>query len=188
MKKNSSTSTQWRLPGQGGTFGSLVAFVAMLSALASCVDPVRDAAIEKLGPEKGPPGPLHRPGQPCIVCHSDEGDSDPFTIAGTVYLDPFSNTPIDGVQVTAIDSLGRSFTTATNCAGNFFVRPKEFTPTFPIWLEMLGGKTYRSMESASYREGSCAGCHTSPAGPSSPGPVYLLDDPSVEEPPPSQCR
>jgi hypothetical protein len=109
-------------------------------------------------------------------------------LAGTVYLDAKSGTPVDNVQVTATDSTGKTFTATTNCAGNFFVRPKEFSPTFPIWLEMQGGAVYRSMESASFREGSCATCHFDPAGPSSAGPVYLLEDPSVEKPPPSQCR
>jgi hypothetical protein len=157
--------------------------------LSGCVDPVVDRALEKLGPEKGnvPPGPLHRPGQPCLLCHSEDGDADPFTVAGTVYLDPLTSTPVDNVAVTTIDAKGRSFTVTTNCAGNFFVRPQEFTPTFPIWLEMQGGTTYRSMESASYREGSCAGCHVDPAGPSSPGHVYLLDDATMETPPPSRC-
>jgi hypothetical protein len=161
-----------------------------LTLFCACVDPVRDGAIEKLGPEKGgvPPGPEHRPGQPCLLCHSDDGEAGAFTIAGTVYLDLSSNTPVDNVQVTAFDSKGMSFTATTNCAGNFFVRPQEFAPTFPIWLEMQGGETFRSMESQSYREGSCAACHTSEVGPSSPGPVYLLEDPTMETPPPSRCQ
>ena len=169
-------------------FAATGLMLGALTLFSACVDPVREAAIEKLGPEIGAPGPLHRPGQPCILCHSDDGDAKPFTVAGTSYLDLYSNTPVDDVLVTTIDANGKSFTATTNCAGNFFVRPEEFTPTYPIWLEMQGGMTYRSMESASYREGSCAGCHFNPIGPSSPGPVYLLDDPTTETPPPSRCR
>ena len=160
------------------------------TALASCVDPVHDAALAKLGPEKGsvPPGPLHRPGQPCVLCHSDDGDASPFTLAGTVYLEALTTTPVDNVQVTAIDSKGKSFTSTTHCAGKFFIRPIEFTPTFPVWLEMQGGAVFRSMESATFREGSCATCHFDPVGPASAGHIYLLEDPSIEQPPPSQCR
>lgn len=178
------------LAAREGSATTSAFLLGTLTLLSGCVDPVRDRAIEKLGPEKGgvPTGPLHRPGQPCLLCHAEDGDADPFTVAGTVYLDPFSDTPVDDVAVTTIDAKGRSFTVTTNCAGNFFVRPGDFTPTFPIWLEMQGGMTYRSMESASYREGSCAGCHVDPAGPSSPGHVYLLDDATMETPPPSRCR
>jgi hypothetical protein len=197
MEKNSSMNTQRRRqlskrPWLAGLFASLPlgAMMAATVVLASCVDPVREAALAKLGPEKGnvPTGPLHRPGQPCVLCHSEEGDASPFTLAGTVYLEARSDVPVDNVQVTAIDAKGKSFTSTTNCAGNFFIRPDEFTPTYPVWLEMQGGMVFRSMESATFREGSCATCHFDPVGPASAGHIYLLEDPSVEQPPPNRCR
>jgi hypothetical protein len=170
--------------------GAACLIAGLVLAGSSCVDPVVDEAIEALGPEqaKVPPGPLHRPGQPCVVCHNDEsGEAGPFTLAGTVYLDALSNTPVGDVQVTIIDSKANSFTLATNCAGNFFVRPSQFVPVYPYWVEMNAGQVYRSMDTASFREGSCSGCHADPKGQSSAGHVYLIDDPENEKPPPSQC-
>lgn len=157
----------------------------------SCGDRVRSKLIDDLGPEEGgvPVGPLHRPGQPCVACHDDElGNAGPFTLGGTVYLDALSSTPADNVEVNILDAMGRSFTSITNCAGNFFVRPSEFAPVYPIWIDMDAGMVHRSMETPSFREGSCAVCHYDPKDRSSAGHVYLIDDPTVEIPPPSQCR
>jgi len=112
----------------------------------------------------------------------------PFSLAGTVYVSADSLTPIDGVQVKVIDSLEHSFVTTTNCAGNFIVRPQEFTPDAPVWINMQRDEVFRVMNTAIYREGSCAGCHGDPQGPALVGHVYLIDDPTVEKAPVSQCR
>lgn len=163
---------------------------SLVLAASACVDPVQDEAVSALGPEAPgvKPGPMHRPGQPCVLCHSDQGTAEPtFSLGGTVYIDAMSNTPVGAVSVEILDVEGKSFTTTTNCAGNFFVRTDEFTPAFPIWLALRAGMVYRSMDTASYREGSCATCHYDPTGASSPGHVFLIDDPTTEMPPPSQC-
>jgi hypothetical protein len=143
-----------------------------------------------LGPENPDvrPGPLHRPGQPCVLCHDAEGGATPFTLGGTVYVDATSNVPIGDVAVIVIDADRAVFTSVTNCAGNFFVRPAEFAPRYPIWVSMRGGDVHRSMESPAYREGSCAGCHADPRSKSSVGHVYLIDDPAVEMRPPNRCN
>ena len=172
--------------------GAVGLIAGLLLSGSSCGDRVRNEVIEGLGPEdpKVPIGPLHRPGQPCVACHDEElGNAEPpFTLGGTVYLDMMSNTPADNVEVTVIDVQGRSFTALTNCAGNFFVKPSEFVPVYPIWLEMDAGMVHRSMETPSFREASCATCHFDPKGRESAGHVYLIDDPTIEIPPPSQCR
>ena len=62
---------------------------ALLVLLLSC-DPVHDDAVSALGGETPgiPRGPLHRPGQPCLVCHDGaSGDPAAFSMAGTVFLD-----------------------------------------------------------------------------------------------------
>jgi hypothetical protein len=159
--------------------------------LFACADPVYDDAIANLGGEQAgvEPGPLHRPGQPCVLCHSSRGGEQEFSLAGTVYVDRTTDTPIENVSVQVIDSQARKFVANTNCAGNFYITPAEFEPDFPIWLSMERGDVYRSMDTPVYREASCAGCHTSPMSLSSPGHVYLIDDPAVEPLlPPSSCR
>ena len=52
-----------------------LAFSAAASALAACVDESHELQVQALGAEVPgvPMGPLHRPGQPCLVCHGDQG-------------------------------------------------------------------------------------------------------------------
>jgi len=157
-------------------------FVALL-ALA-CADPVKNAEIAALGPEDPsvPRGELHRPGQPCLVCHDD------FSVAGTIYHDDLS-TAYDGATVTIVDSTGSQTTATTNSAGNFFVRKSDWQPTFPIGsfttdagsvtgVTVVGDdpSTSSLMLSQIGRDGSCASCHFG-SGPStaSPGPVYVRE-------------
>jgi hypothetical protein len=169
---------------------SLAGLSLLIAVHAGCGDPVRDSVIDALGPEIGgvPKGPLHRPGQPCVACHDEAGEASPFSFAGTVYVDASSLTPIDDVTVTLVDRLGREFSTTTNCAGSFFVRPDEYPMDGPIWVGLRRDDVLREMVTPIYREGSCTGCHGDPAGPASAGHVYLIDDPVVEQTPVSRCR
>jgi hypothetical protein len=93
----------------------------------------------------------------------------------------------DGIEVLIVDDQNVTFRTVSNCAGNFYVRPEEFTPSYPIWLTLRGGDVTRDMDSPVYREGSCAACHKDYVGSDSSGHVYLIEDPMVETPPRSQC-
>jgi hypothetical protein len=151
----------------GALFGAL--------ALASC-DPVASDAKAALGDEAPgvSRGPLHRPGQPCIVCH-DGGVGDPpaFAVAGTVFDAPNSPVPASGVTVTLTGSNGHAFSAVTNAAGNFYVVPDEFIPAYPMKVTISVGGVTNTMQSHVGRDGSCAGCHTDPPRPSSPGRVYF---------------
>ena len=149
-----------------------------------------DRAVEALGAEAPgvPTGPSHRPGQPCGLCHSEAGKAAPFALAGTIYVDAHSLTPIDDVIVTLVNSFGQRFSTTTNCAGNFIVRPGEYSLYAPTWVSLQREEVLREMETPIYRDGSCAGCHDDPLGPASAGHVFLIDDPLVEKAPISRCR
>jgi hypothetical protein len=165
--------------------------IGVLIVASGCADPVYDDAIEKLGSEVAGvhPGPLHRPGQPCALCHSDRGGRSVFSLAGTVYVDAASLVPIEDVNVQIVDSQRREYVAHTNCAGNFFIRPQDFTPDFPIWLGLERGGIARDMDTPVYREASCAGCHADPKGLASAGHVFLIEDPLTEMlAPPSRCR
>lgn len=159
-------------------------------AVASCGDPVPDSAVAALGPEVPyiPRGPLHRPGQPCLLCHQEGGSATPFSLGGTVYVNATSNKALANADVIVLDSANAMFTASTNCAGNFYVLPGQFVPSYPVWLTLRAGGMQRDMESASYREGSCAACHTNTVGPASAGPVYLFDDPTVQASAANQCN
>ena len=58
------------------------------SALLGCNDATHDEEVAALGAEDPavPPGPDHRPGQPCLTCHGGIGPAkQQFSIGGTVY-------------------------------------------------------------------------------------------------------
>jgi hypothetical protein len=174
----------------GQTFAGLTCLSAALALMVlSCGDPVSDTTVAGLGAEDPnvSPGPSHRPGQPCVACHRDGGKAPAFTLGGTVYTDLTSQKPIGNVAVSIIDSAGTTFTTTTNCAGNFYVRADQFTPVYPFWVSLRAGSLRDDMASAVYREGSCGACHTHPRSSKSPGNVYLLDDPTTQVAPASGC-
>jgi len=141
-------------------------------------DPLRHDAIAALGPEDQAVkvGPRHRAGQPCGVCHSVDGNADSFTFAGTVYRDPGARMPIADIRVTFVDTAGKTFETKTNCVGNFYVKPSEFTPSGAAWVSVQLTDVPYTMESPIHREVSCTACHEDPAGPTSAGHVFLTDD------------
>lgn len=160
----------------------------------ACGDPVRDDAISALGREAPgvKPGPLHRPGQPCVLCHDGSGPGDSvFSLGGTVYQNPADRTPLANALVKVIDSKGNTYQTATNCAGNFFVLESDFQPAYPMWVKLVFGQAGPGpleikMGSAIFREPSCGKCHTDPVGRESVGHVYFAPV-GVPFPPPAGC-
>jgi len=154
---------------------AILAALAIASTGAAC-DPVHDDAQASLGGETNGdhPGPTHRPGEPCLVCHDGKvGDPRAFAVAGTVFEDPSGRVGLSGVEVTLKDSAGAVFTTTTNRAGNFYVNAGAFTPIYPMRTTLSYGGQTAQMRSLVGRDGSCAGCHTDPSGPASPGHVYF---------------
>jgi hypothetical protein len=144
-------------------------------------DPLVTQEIAKLGPEDPnvPRGPLHRPGQPCGACHSPEGIATSFTVAGTVYRDPKTKVPVADVVVLLIDAEGTKFTVNTNCVGNFYVKPNEFSMRPPMWTSVQLGDVPFKMESPFHREVSCAVCHFDPEGSDTAGHLFVADDPTT---------
>lgn len=157
---------------------------AFLAALTSaCADPLWQQQVSALGPEQPPilAGPLHRPGQPCLLCHGAAGLAPSFVAAGTVYRDPHGDVPASGVEVVLIDARRQRYRAHSNCVGNFWVSPSEFQPVMPLWVSLryrAGQQTWLvDMESPMHRDGDCGACHRAPKGPSSAGPVFLVEDP-----------
>ncbi len=179
---------------------TLLPLAALAAALApACADPVHDAEVSALGPETPgvPPGPTHRPGQPCLTCHGGDGPANAtFVTAGTIYQSGYSVTagtaylPLVAGVVHLIDSTGATYEALTNAVGNFYVTPGAWNPTFPLGDRPVDGgqldyiSVYpagmptqgSSMQSHIARGGvyaSCSYCHFDPPGPTSPGHVYL---------------
>lgn len=177
-----------RLHLRAGLARCSFAVVAVLAApAAGGCDPVHDDTVAALGPEAPGVrrGPLHRPGQPCLVCHDGAlGDPQRFTVAGTVFTTPATRDGAQGAVVTITDVNGWSINLTANAAGNFYATPSQYDPTFPLQTRLRGP----SGETATMQtliegngtvepNGACASCHFDPAGPSSPGHVCVtLDD------------
>ncbi len=169
---------------------TLTAMGLIVSAWA-CGDPLRDAAIEALGEETPGFGPseVHRPGQPCVLCHSSYFGAEPaMSIAGTLFyapsggLDPFL---VGGNTVRVLDSEGESRDLLANRCGNFYIEKSTWDPAFPIRAVLYQPKIgepdtllqLRVMASRIGREGSCAACHVHPRSLYSPGVVHVPGDP-----------
>jgi hypothetical protein len=158
----------------------LVSTVALMfvGVLGASCDPVRSDAIASLGGEAPGVrrGPLHRPGQPCLLCHDGSaGAPEGFSVAGTVFVEPGQASPVSGAVVHLADSTGSTLDTLTNAAGNFYVLPRDWTPTYPMSVTVTPREQPTvSMQTLVNRDGSCAGCHSDPAGSGSPGHVCIL--------------
>lgn len=166
---------------RGAMRGLLALFLGVLSA---CNEPIRDRAASRLGPEDPavPAGPLHRPGQPCALCH-DGDEARALSFGGTVYWAEGSDVPAVGASVELVDSVGARFSATTNCVGNFFVLPEDFLPNYPVWVHLKRGDWEIAMESPVNGDGSCASCHAREKGPESAGHVYLYFLAPSEAPP-----
>jgi hypothetical protein len=165
--------------------------IAAAIALGSCTDPVLDDLVDAQGNETEgiPKGEHHRAGQRCIVCHQEGGEASnsPFTVAGTVFAQPARQIGVEGVEIRMTDADTTKHTAKTNCAGNFFVKPSEWQPKFPILVEVAKNNVRRSMRSAIGREADCAKCHVPELPPADPlsqvAHIYLFaaDEPGSPE-------
>lgn len=157
---------------------ALLAGAALAAAgNVSCVDEVHDQEVAALGPDVGPRGPTHRPGQPCLVCHGGEGPAKQvFSFGGTVMQDQDGDVGAPGAFVLIEDIDGRNWTATTNSVGNFYVTPDEFAPHYPAQMTVTSadGSVSQPMLTHVSRDGSCADCHKPTESPSSAGPVYLV--------------
>ncbi len=151
--------------------------LAALAGLATtcALDPVRDDAIADLGPEAPgvPPGPLHRAGQPCLVCHDGSTATPAMSVGGTIYGVLGATAPLSGAAVELTAEDGATFTATTNAAGNFFVEEATWQPVYPLRAAVAFGDLTSTMSTLIGRDGSCATCHVNPPSRISAGLVYL---------------
>jgi hypothetical protein len=157
-----------------------LALLLVLVAAVGCMDPVHDDAVNALGDEAPGvrPGPLHRPGQPCLTCHGGEGPANAeFSLAGTVYLLPLQDVPALNAKILIEDVNGVAGTVTTNEAGNFWVNADQWHPTYPLTISMTYGSLNPRMNGTIGRAGSCADCHQFKAPtPTSSGRIYVAQN------------
>ena len=178
-----------RTAGQRGWFGNrsrcwavtlgVPRFLALTSSLAlllaACSSPEAHGEVT---------GPLMRPGQDCLSCHSDgAGRGAPtWTAAGTVYAavdaNPESGVPrVDVLLKTAQGALIERL--VTNTVGNFYTA----TPLpigFRVGLEYQG----ESIEMpCAPPAGLCNACHNVPPIGAAPGRIYVPQGRDPARPP-----
>jgi len=174
----------------------VLSIVSAFVLAIGCGDPVLDDAITALGDEASgvAPGPDHRPGQPCVLCHSKDGPASgsPFAVGGTIYATNASNAPgAANITVQFIDARGGAplVNPKTSKSGNFWVPTTDWPDiAFPLRVAIYDNPASAPtalMNSLIGREGSCNFCHRafytgsnlSPdqiaANQSSQGPIYV---------------
>ncbi len=166
--------------------------VFALVGLSCTLDPVHATAVEQLGEERSdlypPESEYHRPGEPCVLCHSNKGPaSSEFALGGTVFWGPDDyDRRVDQAYVRILDANNRPRCFVTNCNGNFYVRKSDISSlTFPLLVSVERTKNpgvdestmkIRRMTAHIGREPSCATCHVQYARDyASPGQIRLYD-------------
>jgi hypothetical protein len=167
---------------------------AILLVLAACTT-VEKQRADSLGPETEEPGPRHRPGQPCLWCHSTtdgDGRASSFDLAGTIYERRDGDAPAAGAEIELQGADGTITIVNANLVGNFalLVEPgldravqtdegiwRVPGPlTFPLRTTVRDGGRTRRMRNVIHRERSCAVCHTDPPGAASAGRIHVIED------------
>jgi hypothetical protein len=145
-------------------------------ALFACGDPAQTAAIDSLGPEASgvKPGPRHRPGQPCRVCHDGSCFTIPeFSVAGTIFARVGDPAPAVGSVVTLTDANGRVSTLTANEVGNFYAPLKSYRPVYPLRVSVTYEGKSVNMNTLMNGTGGCADCHRSNGSSSRATAVYV---------------
>lgn len=182
-------------------FPAWLALAAASAILGGCGNPAVDARVELLGEEVAgvEPSAYHRPGQPCVLCHSQYGGAEPeMSIGGTVYATRDDTIPANNVAVVLVDAAGTSPNVAvkTNCAGNFFVTKDQWDPTYPVYAEIqfrlpdAESDKRAAMGTWIQRDGSCSTCHLGDRNQGSAGRIFCqptMPDPPFEAPTAETC-
>lgn len=100
-------------------------------------------------------GGKHRPGRPCLNCHGAGGDAPRFSLAGTVFDDIASTTPVVGATIRIVDADGKELRLVTQRNGNFYTREAV---AFPLQVAASLCPDLLPMGSR-VRQGNCNGCH-----------------------------
>jgi hypothetical protein len=145
---------------------ALVLTCSMLLAACSAAEPEPVAEVT---------GPLMRPGQDCLRCHSERGTvgAPPWSVAGTVFPErgAAADTGVSGVRVFVSDARDRSVELSSNSAGNFYTDEPLEVP-LRVAIEYQGRRREMPMRAPS---GGCNACHSAQPIGGTEGRLYLPD-------------
>jgi len=100
-------------------------------------------------------GPLMRPGEDCLFCHSSTGGATPWIAAGTVFRQADGGQGFEGARVRLTDANGFSVALRTNEAGNFYTREAL---RFPL-TACIDANGATVCQQSPLTAGSCNTCH-----------------------------
>jgi hypothetical protein len=138
---------------------SAVGFAAIV--MAGCPDePCGDTSFALRHGEAT--GPLMRPGNNCLRCHSPGGEAAarPFSFGGTVFprADSELCAGVEGVTIRVTDVTGKRISVVSNQAGNFW-SAEPLTPPLSVEAELEGRVVTMPVTTPT---GGCALCHSWP--------------------------
>jgi hypothetical protein len=155
-----------QMPRSRWSLASALALGLLATLAAGCVDPVTDDAVAALGDEAPGvrPGKLHRPGQPCLTCHGDNGPGSPKMVVGGTIFGSAGASGRSGITVKLTDANGDVQERNTNSAGNFYVFVNEWQPVWPLRVEVSyvgkdGKPVLKPMLSLLNGRVGCGTCH-----------------------------
>ncbi len=147
----------------------LVLPIALLLAACSSSS---DASSDSLATET--PGPLMRPGENCLRCHSpNTGQNAPvWTAGGTIFTrkDAERDEGVPGVKVVLRGAAGEEVEVVTNAVGNFYTGA-PLTKPYKVAITYEGRTKEMPIDAPA---GSCNACHSwpDPVG-GAPGRIYV---------------
>lgn len=103
----------------------------------------------------------HRPGDPCLSCHSIGGSAEPtLSVAGTVIRTSVSarSEGVSGVTIAVVDASGRSLELVTDDAGNFYTDEPVSAP-LRASIDSQAATIHMPVDAPS---ANCNTCHRSP--------------------------
>jgi hypothetical protein len=107
-------------------------------------------------------GPLMRPGNNCLRCHSASGEAatKPFSVGGTVFprADSELCDGVEGITIRVTDVTGKRIAVVSNQAGNFW-SAEPLSPPLSMEAEFAGRVVTMPVTAPT---GGCALCHSWP--------------------------
>lgn len=161
----------------------------LVAAAASCANPVHNDAVEAQGGDADgdfngiSPGPTHRAGQQCSVCHGGDGPGPDFAFAGTIYASRDNGTPAVGAVVTITDAAGTKHDLVANDVGNFYITKDDWDPAWPAQVQVTWPATATStpggniMRSRIGGNTGCGFCHYGADGSQFHMPPVYVNEP-----------
>lgn len=118
-------------------------------------------------------GPLMRPGDNCLRCHSEGTGTGapPWFAGGTVFSakDASPSEGVLGVDVLLTGADGETLHLVTNEVGNFYT-PVVLQKPFHVAIEYQGKREEMPLSPPA---GSCNACHSLPPVGNAPGRIYV---------------